>query len=192
MDTFWLLFYIGLFILLLLLKYRGCRITGESPNSPMNSSPDTTQQDQTNTAELRRRHQRIVHDHIESHSLVVNKRNDLPDQNDIDENIGPRNSHFVIHAHYQVLEDGNQCPICLLQMEYGQSISYSNNPACKHVYHRDCISEWFFRPTNESMNLFCPCCRQDFIMTVTSEHHHDEGGDGGSGQDLNQDPSNRS
>ena len=54
--------------------------------------------------------------------------------------------------------DGStSCAICLIDYKEGDVASSSNNRACQHVFHRDCIFSWL-KSHDE-----CPCCRQDYL-----------------------------
>jgi len=52
---------------------------------------------------------------------------------------------------------GSECIICQLIFREGDTISYSNNPDCKHMYHKHCIVNWLARKDT------CPTCRQPFV-----------------------------
>lgn len=73
-----------------------------------------------------------------------------------------------------------ECSICLAEYEIGDSICWSSFGHCKHVYHQDCIIQWFLASaktedgTREdggdsslrqlmSFRTSCPNCRQTFI-----------------------------
>ena len=55
------------------------------------------------------------------------------------------------------------CAICLADYAVGDALSWSSNPQCHHVFHRECIQNWLLRkcayPTKS-----CPCCRQPFVI----------------------------
>ena len=72
------------------------------------------------------------------------------------------------------------CAVCLSEYEKGETISWSMNEHCTHVFHTDCIIEWFVaqgrkhssmqrfpdNPSKEKLlnyQLDCPCCRQSFV-----------------------------
>ena len=72
------------------------------------------------------------------------------------------------------------CAVCLSEYEKGETVSWSMNEHCTHVFHTDCIIEWFVangrkqssmqrfpdNPSKEKLlnyQLDCPCCRQSFV-----------------------------
>lgn len=67
------------------------------------------------------------------------------------------------------------CAICLEKYSIGDKVTFSANPECTHVFHRECIGRWLMstlkkkaskigsqEPPN-TLALECPMCRQDFI-----------------------------
>mmetsp|Transcript_13491 Transcript_13491/g.19743 ORF Transcript_13491/g.19743 Transcript_13491/m.19743 type:complete len:308 (-) Transcript_13491:590-1513(-) len=60
------------------------------------------------------------------------------------------------HAHRQC---SRLCAVCLTQYESGDTIVWSSNSECQHVFHEKCIISWSMRKRNQ----LCPCCRQHFI-----------------------------
>lgn len=53
----------------------------------------------------------------------------------------------------------NICSICLCQYEEGDTIVWSSNKDCQHVFHEDCILTWLVKKEEPS----CPFCRQPYI-----------------------------
>ena len=49
------------------------------------------------------------------------------------------------------------CSICLSEYKKNEEICYSRNPACPHMFHKECILEWIMH------NNECPNCRQVFL-----------------------------
>lgn len=66
------------------------------------------------------------------------------------------------------------CTICLCPFEVGNSIVWSSNELCDHVYHEACIEKWLMKQREGPL---CPCCRRDFIVDpydLESQHHEEE------------------
>ena len=53
----------------------------------------------------------------------------------------------------------NCCAICLCPYEVGELVVHSSNTECDHVFHYDCVMEWFVKMRKGTP---CPCCRQEF------------------------------
>ncbi|KAL7533876.1 hypothetical protein ACHAXR_005503 [Thalassiosira sp. AJA248-18] len=85
------------------------------------------------------------------------------------------------------------CAICLGEYEISETISWSSNPECTHVFHQECIVKWLntlgrklskYQRFSENPSatqllnyrLQCPCCRQDFIskLVLVDEEYGDE------------------
>lgn len=62
----------------------------------------------------------------------------------------------------------NCCAICLCSYEIGETIVWSSNNSCHHVFHYECILQWLVKMRKGTP---CPCCRQEFtdIPPVTEE-----------------------
>ena len=52
---------------------------------------------------------------------------------------------------------GLDCTICLERLRVGDEIGLAQNPACCHVYHKECISEWLLHHKE------CPLCKQPYL-----------------------------
>jgi Ring finger domain len=50
------------------------------------------------------------------------------------------------------------CAICLSAYEVGDSVSWSKEDGCVHVFHTDCIVPWLAKKSEPH----CPCCRRPF------------------------------
>jgi hypothetical protein len=75
------------------------------------------------------------------------------------------------------------CSICRSSYEPTESICYSSNPQCQHVFHSDCMIQWLLalgrrndaivighgKKLNEvhllDYTLSCPCCIQPFVKS---------------------------
>lgn len=55
------------------------------------------------------------------------------------------------------------CPICMCEMGENE---YIYNLTCHHVFHIDCLEQWYMRRNT------CPVCKQniDFIVTLEDEY----------------------
>ena len=70
----------------------------------------------------------------------------------------------------------NGCAICLCEYQPGDILVWSSNrSSCRHVYHQDCLLEYFLTKgggcADEHSNVTtippCPMCRQAFIVLQT-------------------------
>lgn len=55
----------------------------------------------------------------------------------------------------------NVCSICLCNYYVGNSVVWSSNAACEHVFHEHCILQWIMKQREGPL---CPCCRRDFVL----------------------------
>jgi Ring finger domain len=60
------------------------------------------------------------------------------------------------------------CAICLESYQEGETIVWSQDPECCHVYHKDCFVDYLSQRKNPSLeDNPCPTCRRNFCkMTV--------------------------
>lgn len=62
-------------------------------------------------------------------------------------------------------QEDDVCPVCLDGYEIGDTVMFSRNPSCTHVFHKECLLPWLLeRRENE-----CPSCRAILVRD-------DEGG----------------
>jgi hypothetical protein len=53
------------------------------------------------------------------------------------------------------------CAICLSQFQSQQLVCESNNPSCRHVFHKDCMVDWLMKHHDE-----CPMCREVYLVKI--------------------------
>jgi len=84
-----------------------------------------------------------------------------------------------------------ECAVCLNEFKVGERISWSPENDCDHVFHQDCIIQWFLALSSRDdakrrkksydveCKLHCPMCRQDFIASSTtfSDSEIEDGGE---------------
>lgn len=56
----------------------------------------------------------------------------------------------------------NVCAICLDAYKTGDTVVWSNNSECQHVFHTECILDYLVHHKEES-KAPCPCCRRQFL-----------------------------
>lgn len=83
----------------------------------------------------------------------------------------------------------NGCAICLSSFEVEDRVTWSSNKSCNHVFHHECILDWFCASGRRALKrqrrqeartghinfpddpvkritscpMVCPCCRQEFV-----------------------------
>ena len=69
-----------------------------------------------------------------------------------------------------------KCSICLEDYEEGDTVIWSTNQSCLHVYHKNCILTWLCK----AKEGLCPICKQNFcendyeIDAIIQEHTTNE------------------
>jgi hypothetical protein len=54
------------------------------------------------------------------------------------------------------------CAICLNHFKPEQLVCESNNPSCRHVFHKDCMVYWLMKKHDN-----CPMCREVYLLVKT-------------------------
>jgi hypothetical protein len=54
------------------------------------------------------------------------------------------------------------CAICLRHFKPQQLVCESNNPLCRHIFHKDCMVDWLTKLHDE-----CPMCREVYLLQTT-------------------------
>ena len=57
-----------------------------------------------------------------------------------------------------------ECSICLTEYQGGDTISWSKDDKCGHIFHEECITEWLSTPKRDGfLNDACPLCRSKLV-----------------------------
>ena len=68
------------------------------------------------------------------------------------------------------LDVSDCCTICLEPYVAGESIVWSMNSECHHVYHKDCVVDYFAYKMNKGHPCLCPTCRRTYCsVTINSK-----------------------
>jgi hypothetical protein len=54
------------------------------------------------------------------------------------------------------------CAICLSHFKPQQLVCESNNPSCRHIFHKDCMVDWLMKLHDD-----CPMCREVYLLVKT-------------------------
>lgn len=96
-----------------------------------------------------------------------------------------------VSSEVETREVPNGCSICYCEYGVDETVTWSANPACGHVFHEDCALTWFMavgkkelrrrrragiEPSNpdpveqvKDFPILCPCCRQTFASAVKED-----------------------
>jgi hypothetical protein len=69
------------------------------------------------------------------------------------------------HSIHTTDKSSSPCSICLEPFQISDSVTWSRADVCRHVFHTDCIHEWFSNPKHED----CPLCRAQIIHLDQSD-----------------------
>ncbi|KAF2139892.1 uncharacterized protein K452DRAFT_231304 [Aplosporella prunicola CBS 121167] len=67
--------------------------------------------------------------------------------------------HESQHPEYK-----SQHPICTICLETIEDMAHIRNLGCQHVFHQDCLDNWFSR-----FNEFCPLCHRPILPRLNSK-----------------------
>jgi Ring finger domain len=57
------------------------------------------------------------------------------------------------------------CAVCLQQYQVGDTVVWSPNDECRHVFHRRCLLRWLIHQTSDS-DFPCAVCRQPYCREI--------------------------
>jgi hypothetical protein len=57
----------------------------------------------------------------------------------------------------------NCCAICLESYSVGETVVWSMNSQCNHLYHQSCIANFFAHSKKKKRSCVCPTCRREFF-----------------------------
>lgn len=64
----------------------------------------------------------------------------------------------IVDILFEIDYNNNKCPICLEELYNTKNILIIKN--CKHIFHIDCVYEWFNNNYKETKQINCPLCRK--------------------------------
>ncbi len=106
----------------------------------------------------------INDENIEHHDLEFQN---LDTQSKLRSNADDTNTQENPNHNKQEFEDFS-CSICLQPFENGQSIVWSKQLKCGHIFHNSCLVPWLLK------NNDCPNCRRELILDTEDEEHNDD------------------
>jgi hypothetical protein len=80
------------------------------------------------------------------------------------------------HIDHEITENGDECPICTLEMDKTEMDMYKVYPCC-HTFHNGCMftAAQAHYQTNGNWNLLCPVCRGPTLsgwMIAKTDHYY--------------------
>jgi hypothetical protein len=96
--------------------------------------------------------------------LDNNNSNNATDDDDDDENEILITIKRSTLAGQPDLQFTNTCAICLDSYAVGDTVSWSMNEECNHVFHQFCLANSFSYARKKGKKSLCPTCRRRFFL----------------------------